>query len=90
MHLVYKNVRYRNEIKNKLEAQWMIDKTVCKLNAIVLLERQTTRHILNKEKLISRINQAGFTNTSIVSFEGLSLREQMKIIHCANVFIAAC
>ena len=88
MHSVYKNVRYRNEIKNKLEAQW-IDKTVCQRNAVVLLERQTTRLILNKEKLISRINQAGFTNTSIVSFEGLSLREQMKIIHCANVFIAA-
>lgn len=59
----------------------------CPKNNIVLINRKSSRKILNSQEIINFAKSLGYTNSSVVYMEDLSIQEQMQVIHCADVLI---
>ena len=57
-----------------------------KPNRLTIVQRHQ-RRILNLEELMSSAKNAGIDNVQTVTFEELTLREQMKAAYCTDVLV---
>ena len=82
------SVKYRQEIYELLITSWGFNRELCPENNLVILERLVSRHLLNKEEILKTAKSIGFYHSNIVSFEDLSVRKQVEIVSCSDVFIS--
>ena len=54
---------------------------------VVMIQRKSSRIILNIDALINVTKSLGYTNVMVIYLENLSLQKQMQIIHCADVLL---
>ena len=73
---------------NHLKTYYNVEGLTCQENAITLLNRRNARSWTNVIEVRDALISAGYTNTSIVDFVKLSLRRQLEVIHCSNVYVA--
>ena len=75
-------------VRNQAEMAFNLDKVVCSAYKVVLLKRLGTRKILNIDELATVIRQRRGFDVDVVSFEGMTIQQQLEILRCTSLFIA--
>ena len=73
------------EVRELLEQRMNL--SACTQYYVTFLQRQSTRKILNINQLMDLAKRAGLKNIRLEYFEGKTIPEQMRIIHCTAVYV---
>ena len=75
-------------IRNQAQITFNLSQVVCATYKVTLLNRLGTRRILNIDELATVIRQQRGFDVDVVSFEGMTIQQQLEIIRCTSLFIA--
>ena len=76
-------------IRKQADISFNLNRVVCAKYKVVLVKRLGSRHLLNIDELATVIRQqrTGF-DVDVVSFEGMTIQQQLEILRCTSLFIA--
>ncbi len=77
----------RQEVTHVLKEKLHLGEKCSYMNMVVLLNRRSSRMILNSLELMLAARQNGFSSMDIIYFEDLDLLQQAEVISCARIFI---
>ena len=75
-------------IRNQAQITFNLSQVVCATYKVTLLNRLGTRRILNIDELATVIRQQRGFDVDVVSFEGMTIQQQLEILRCTSLFIA--
>jgi len=55
--------------------------------SVTIIQRRSTRRILNIDMVVDAVKSLGFSHVQVVSFEGMSVLKQIQIARCSSLLI---
>jgi hypothetical protein len=83
------HAKYAPKALQHIKDHYNVDKKGCLSGITIIFSiRRLYRKWKNEKEIYKAVINNGFSNTRMVDFAALSLREQLEIMHCADVFVA--